>query len=144
MTAPTTLSFVDKVGGEGDQTRVLNFNRLIANDGQPLLEWRGAIANRGYDMQPTVSATLGKPNSNGVRKISLRCVYPVLEAPNGVNDQGFTAAPKVAYTVETNAVIWVPSRASVAYDTVSQLNMLQAAVTQANVVELIESLLQPV
>jgi hypothetical protein len=142
MTAATTLTFNDRLGNT-DNSRVLAFNRLVAPDGQPLLEWRGQIADRAYDFQPVVTATLGKANANGLRKLTMRTVYPVMETV-GVGSYDYVAAPKVAYTLENTTVNWIPQRSSTTVDTVSSLNMLQAAVLQVNIVELFESLIQPV
>lgn len=59
-------------------------------------DWREAITGVPTSAQPRLAISLEKLKS-GVYRAERRLVVPVMEAINGQNSSGYTAAPKVAH-----------------------------------------------
>lgn len=143
MTALTVLTASlpsDAAAGASPSSQTLGASRELGDSGAPELVWKTNYAVPDV-AQATVRATLSKPSKTGIRKVSVRCVVPVLETA-GAGAYDYVAPAKIAYTMESQLLFWLPPRA-VSNDRVSGLNLAQAAILQANIVELVESLLQP-
>lgn len=78
--------------------------------GQDLLAlWREVVPGVPEYAQGTAQLSRKKVGS-GVLRISFRVNLPVMEAVNGQNLSGYTAAPKVAYVDSNESVQWVHPR----------------------------------
>lgn len=64
--------------------------------GQVLAEWREAVATVPEYAQVRAAMKIAK-SKNGVNRVEVRVVVPVMEAILNQNAAGYTAAPKVAY-----------------------------------------------
>lgn len=73
--------------------------------------YRESISGIPLEAQPTLRLTSALLPS-GIRRLACRIEIPVMESVAGNNAAGYTAAPKVAYTVTAEYVTYTPSRAT--------------------------------
>lgn len=72
--------------------------------------WRDSIA--GLSTNGQVSLQLSRQTvTKDLDKVRIVLSAPALEVTSGSNAQGYSAAPKVAYEVKADLVIFLPSRA---------------------------------
>lgn len=138
MTAITTLTFTDVTDGSVPMAA----ERQLGPDGLTVIEWRSAITGRPFDQQVVCRASLSKPNGRGLRKVVITGSRPRPETL-GAGAYDYVAPPKVAYSNDFRIEFWISARADRLVDNVSALNLLQAAVLQANIVDLCENMALP-
>lgn len=81
------------------------------DDGSQVALYRETVSGVPLEAQPTLRLTQ-KALPSGVHRFSARVEIPVMESVSGQNSAGYTAAPKVAYTVTGEAVVYSPVRAT--------------------------------
>lgn len=75
-------------------------------------EWREEVAGLPLSAQVRCTQSLTRLKS-GVYRAETIVVIPVMEAVNGTNSSGYTAAPKVAYEDKVSVVMYSSERSSV-------------------------------
>lgn len=75
--------------------------------------WREALTTVPAYAQISVKTTEKRMNS-GVYRVACIVEVPVMEAVNGANAAGYTAAPKVAYTNTVQLVSYFSERSTIA------------------------------
>lgn len=88
-------------------------NSIAGNDGELLASWREALSTVPTYAQISVK-TSQKRLKSGVYRVATTVEVPVMEAVNGQNAAGYTAAPKVAYTNTFQLVGFFHERSTVA------------------------------
>lgn len=103
------------VAYDGEATPVAHTLKPIyvrrEDDGSQVALYRETVAGVPLEAQPSVRLTQ-RVLPSGVHRFSVRFETPVMESVSGQNSAGYTAAPKVAYTVTGEAVIYSPARAT--------------------------------
>lgn len=113
--------------------------------------YRESVANVPVEAQGTI--TLSQETlPSGVFKVEAQVATPVMEAVSGQNAAGYTAAPKIAYTVRAVTTFYFSGRTSEAYRKhvrMTMHNLLNGKITDTTPVttgpapELIDSLINP-
>lgn len=75
-------------------------------------EWREEVAGLPLSAQVRCTQSLTRLKS-GVYRAETTLVIPVMEAVNGTNSSGYTAAPKIAYEDKVSVVMYSSERSSV-------------------------------
>lgn len=135
MSAISTITIAD-----GESTPVTH-NFLPVASG-PESFWREAVSGVPLIGQPTVSAKMVSKPSDAVQKVIVTSELPVLEVVTGQNAAGYSAAPKIAYTVKKIETWFLPARA-----TAQQKKNLRILANNLNanaqLIDLIENLATP-
>jgi len=108
-------AIADIVIADGEATPVNHTFKPIYvrnEDGAQVAFYRESMTGVPVDAQPTLKLTQKKLPKGGVYRLSARVEVPVMESVSGQNSAGYTAAPKVAYTVTAEAVIYSPERST--------------------------------
>lgn len=102
--------------------------------------WRDTLAGQPVIGQPTVGAVVKHDiTSKGLNRIRLSVVVPVLETATAQNAQGYTAAPKVAFTIQMNTDFILPSRSTAAQRTAAR-NLLANTLVNGQVIDIVDNL----
>jgi len=99
---------------DGEDTAVLHtFNPIFVRNegGKQVAFYRQDVSGVPLEAQPTLTVSQETLRS-GLPKYSVRLVTPVMEAVNGQNAAGYTAPPKVAYSVTSEFVTYGPPRST--------------------------------
>ncbi len=126
---------------DGQATPVAHtFNPIVSGPDQLYRESQSGLALVGQG-RVTMSEKL-IPNGDGVNRVTLRLELPALETVTAQNAQGYTAAPKVAYTNTVIVQFLLPGRGTAAQR--KDLRVLTAnLLANAQVVDLVENLATP-
>jgi hypothetical protein len=119
-------------------------------DGTTVAVWKESLA--GVPDYAQIRATMTKRKlPSGVFRVTCRAEVPVMEAVNGQNSAGYTAAPKVAYTDTTEVVGYYHERSvptgrrlsrQIAVNLAGNISTSVAPVTTGPVPELFDQLIQ--
>lgn len=110
------------------------FNPVQSN---PDAFYREAQASLPIVGQGTVKLVVKQDSSLNRVKVSL--ALPCLETATGANSSGYTAAPKVAYTVTANVEFLLPSRSTVAQRKDLRV-LLKNLLTDAQIVDAVDNI----
>lgn len=125
--------------------------QVTREDGLITAVWKEVVTTVPDAAQGTVTMSLKKMNS-GVYKLNSRVAIPVMEAINGNNSSGYTAAPKVAYIDTVDTVCYFHERSTIADRRLVRqmsINILNGVITSVTpvttgpVAELFDLLLAP-
>lgn len=107
-------SIADLIAFDGESTPVGHTFKPIYvrnEDGKQVGLYREATVGVPLEAQSTVQ--LSQENlKSGVHKFVMRITLPVMESVSGQNSAGYTAPPKVAYTVTGEVVMFAPPRST--------------------------------
>lgn len=110
MSAQANIVAFDGAATPVSHTLVPVSNKTDAN-GATTLEW--GERNTSLPMLAQVSARMiSRKLNDGRHLVSFSTMVPVMESISGVNAAGYTAAPKVAYTVPITTTAYFPDRAT--------------------------------
>lgn len=110
-------------------------------DGAQVAFYRESLADVPLDAQPTLKLTQ-KRMPSGVYRFSGRIEIPVMESVSGQNSAGYTAAPKVAYKVTAEIVVYSPERSTPQQRRNSRY-LIWNLLTQAPMTDMIETGVSP-
>jgi len=103
--------------------------------------YRESLASTPTIGQGLISLSL-KDNGNGLTKVAITKRLPALETATGANPDGYTAAPKEAYTHQVKLEFILPSRGTV--DQRKDLRVLAMnLLAEAQIIDLIDELRKP-
>jgi len=147
MTALTTIVYDDLTTGSTTSRTLSPSRSSDSATGVPVLNWfteNGNTSCRTVEMRNTCDAWIGPPTKGGVRRCIINIAIPVPEQASSSGDvEGYVAAPKAAHIPRAKVEFFLPNRSTL-NDRISLNNLVQAAVIQANIVDLVESMVQPV
>lgn len=135
MSAISTITIAD-----GETTPVTH-NFLPVSSGTESF-YREAASGVPLLGQPTIAARLASKPTDAVQKVVVTLEIPVLEVVTGQNAAGYSAAPKVAFSVKKIETWFLPARA-----TAQQKKNLRVLANNLNanaqIIDLIENLATP-
>lgn len=126
---------------DGQATPVAHtFNPVTAAPDQFYREAQSGLALVGQG-RITVTEKLGQ-SAEGISKVRIKLELPALETITAQNAQGYTAAPRVAYTTTMVVDCFLPNRGTAAQR--KDLRVLMAnLLANAQIIDLIENLNTP-
>lgn len=102
------------LASDGESPAVLHtFEPIFVRNenGKQVAFYRQDVSGVPLEAQPTLTVSQETLRS-GVPKYTVRLVTPVMESVSGQNAAGYTAAPKVAYSVTSECTTYGPSRST--------------------------------
>ncbi len=108
----------------------------------PIAAYRESIASLALVGQGRVSIKNSSPANASLQRVRLTLELPALETASGQNAEGYTAAPKVAYTNSVSVDLILPARGTVQQRKDLRI-MLSNLLKDAQVVDAIDNLATP-
>jgi hypothetical protein len=109
---------------------------------QPVPNYREAIPSLALVGQGRIAIENRTAASASLQKVTVRLELPALETASGQNAEGYTAAPKVAYTNSVRVDLILPARGTVQQRKDLRI-MLSNLLKDAQVIDAIDNLAQP-
>jgi hypothetical protein len=106
----------------------------------PSPKWRDGVVGLPVSGQATILAQ--QTQRNGLFKTRLVMEIPVMEVASGENDEGYTAAPKVAHTMRIDCVFFAHQRTTMAQRE-DALELFRNSLDDIQIVDSISSLILP-
>lgn len=106
-------AFANVVLNDGQATPVAHtFGPNVLNNELASYQDRSSGISLGY---PVLTVTASDPKSpNGVSKVRMKVVVPILETATGTSTGGFAPAPTKAYDLTYDGTFFLPARATLA------------------------------
>lgn len=135
MTAISTITIAD-----GQATPVNHTYQPITSS--PAALYRENVAGVGLAGQPVITLTALTSPEASLQKVRIELKLPAMEVVTGQNSSGYSAAPKVAYTVKATLDVFLPARSTSAQRKDLRV-LLRNLLTDAQVVDVIDNLNMP-
>lgn len=110
MSAQANITVFDGAATPVSHTLVPVSNRAVKTE--MIAEWRESLASLPVYAQVRFRNSIVRMNS-GVWRMSVTAEVPVMEAINGANAAGYTAASKVAHTVVAQFTMFAHERSTI-------------------------------
>lgn len=107
-------AIADLIAYDGEATPLAHTFKPVYvrnENGKQVALYREAVSGVPLEAQPSFSFSQEILKS-GVHKFVARVTIPVMESVSGQNAAGYTAPPKVAYTVNGDLTIFAPARST--------------------------------
>jgi len=92
-------------------TPVLHTLSPMSNNGETCI-WRESAASSVLAAIVLQMSRIKVKSNSGLERFRLKLIVPALEVVTGSNSSGYTAAPRLAYTLQAVTDYTIPSRAS--------------------------------